>query len=156
MSKELGFYRDVHAFHRRGGVACPQEIEFPDQQTIDLRKRLNTEEVSETNDALDARDMVEAADGIIDSIYVLLGNAIALGIPEECFTDLWDEVQRANMSKFVFDEATCKWTVYKDAEGKITKPPGWRPPDIKGVLRWHGWKGEVTQMPLPEPPSEKP
>ncbi len=133
-------YFDVMKFHERGDVPCPEQIAFPDQATIDLRKRLNLEEVTETNDALDARDMVEAVDGIIDSIYVLIGNAIALGLPYGCFRDLWFEVQRANMSKFVWDEAANKWTVYKDAEGKVTKPPGWKPPDIEGVLRRYGWK----------------
>lgn len=134
-------YRDVEDFHRVGGVDCPKQLGFPDPEVLALRKRLNTEEVTETNAALDARDMVEAADGIIDSIYVLVGNALALGISDDCFTELWREVQRSNLSKFVMDPVTGKWTVYKDAEGKITKPPGWTPPDIAGVLKRNGWQG---------------
>lgn len=147
----LNLYNDVRTFHRVGGVACPEKIAFPDESTIALRQRLNREEVTETNDALAARDMLEAADGIIDSIYVLLGNAIALGITQKCFEDLWSEVQRSNLKKFVWDEQARSWTVYKDAEGKITKPPAWKPPDIAGVLRRHGWDPSAPAPPKTSP-----
>lgn len=132
-------YGDVATFHQHGGVDTPGQIGFPEPHVIELRQRLNLEEVMETIDALDDRDMVEAADGIIDSIYVLIGNAIALGLSQACFNELWAEVQRSNLEKFVWDEALGKWTAYKDAGGKVTKPPGWKPPDIAGVLRRYGW-----------------
>ena len=66
--------------------------------------------------------MADVADGIADLIYVLLGRAIAYGID---LRPVWDEVQRANMSK----EGGGK-----RADGKILKPPGWRAPDINGVI----------------------
>lgn len=85
--------------------------------------------------AIMERDLVATADGIIDSIYVLVGMGLELGLPLE---DLWDEVQRANMSKTV-PLTDGRRGVLKRGDGKILKPPGWTPPDIEGVLRKHGW-----------------
>lgn len=71
-------------------------------------------------------NLVELADGLVDSVYVLLHCANSLGIP---FDIVWDEVQRSNMAK-VWEDGTA----HKREDGKILKPPGWKPPDIFGVL----------------------
>lgn len=71
-------------------------------------------------------NLVELADGLVDSVYVLLHTANSLGIP---FDLVWDEVQKSNMAK-VWEDGTA----HKREDGKILKPPGWKPPDIFGVL----------------------
>jgi predicted HAD superfamily Cof-like phosphohydrolase len=81
--------------------------------------------------------MVEVADGIIDSIYVLVGMGLELGLPLEA---LWNEVQRSNMAKAI-EQPDGTFKVMRRADGKVLKPEGWTPPDIAGVLRAHGWKG---------------
>ncbi len=96
---------------------------IPDEKEIKLKKMLIEEEVKETLDAIDANDLVEIADGIVDSIVVLLGAAAAYGLPMRA---LWDEVHRTNMAK-------------KDApvreDGKVLKPKDWEPPQIEKILK---------------------
>jgi hypothetical protein len=95
-------------------------------------------------------------DGIIDSIYVLIGFAHALGLPLE---EGWRVVQSTNMAKFV-DCKTCYGkgrinrpgdrdlsgedrtvecipcagtgkVVLRREDGKVLKPEGWIPPEPK-------------------------
>lgn len=74
-----------------------------------------------------AGDMEEIADGLADLIYVAVGAALEFGIPLD---RVWAEVQRSNMAKV--DAETGR--VRKRADGKVLKPDGWTPPDIKSAL----------------------
>jgi predicted HAD superfamily Cof-like phosphohydrolase len=112
----------VKSFHVKFGVPLADIPEFPADEIVDLRKRLVEEELSELIQALDTRDMIEVADGIADSIYVLIGMALSFGIP---LAEVWTEVQRTNMSK---EGGSTR------ADGKILKPEGWKPPDIAAIL----------------------
>jgi len=92
------------------------------------------------------------ADGLADLDYVVAGAFLEFGInsaPIEC------EVHRSNMAKAVMCKA-CEGTgngvdapgdlgncgtcgglgriLLKRADGKTTKPDGWTPPDIAGVI----------------------
>ena len=102
--------------------------EFPTEPTLisdthrTLRQSLIKEETSELFAAMEGGDLVGIADGIIDSIYVLLGAAANYGIDPN---PLWDEVHRTNMLK-VGGETR--------ADGKILKPEGWTPPRIAELL----------------------
>jgi hypothetical protein len=89
--------RDVRAFHAAGEVPSLAEPGFPDEGRIELRKSLIREEVGETLNAIDRGDLIEVADGIADSIVVLVGTALEFGID---LSAVWEEVQRSNMSKF--------------------------------------------------------
>lgn len=103
-----------------------------------MREGLIREEViRELLTALYERDMIGVADGIVDSIYVLIGLGHELGLP---LVALWEEVQRSNMAKAVL-QPDGSYRVARRADGKILKPEGWTPPDIASVLRAHGWKG---------------
>jgi predicted HAD superfamily Cof-like phosphohydrolase len=145
-----GWQRDVLEFSRATGGTVGA---WPDVRDRELRARLIAEEATETLSALGFDTYVEVwqpfstakerevakferpgnvdlpalADGIVDTIYVLIGTAIAAGFD---LAPVWDEVQRANMAK-------VDGPVRED--GKRLKPPGWRPPDIEGVLRRQGW-----------------
>jgi len=80
--------------------------------------------------AIATRDMLETADAIVDSIYVLIGAALEFGIP---LAEIWAEVQRSNMGKVIeLPDGTRK--VNRRPDGKILKPENWVPPDIAGVL----------------------
>lgn len=106
-------------FHR----AMNQPVgEYPAFRDVDLRVKLITEEVAETIAAIKAGDMIETIDGICDSLYVLIGTAVAFGIDLEPF---FDEVHRTNM---------LKTTGPIREDGKRMKPEGWKPPDIAGIL----------------------
>lgn len=76
-------------------------------------------------------DLVAVADAFEDIGYVVEGSRLEFGINGE---PIADEVHRSNMAKF----GPGSW---KREDGKIMKPPGWRPPDIRRELRKQGWKG---------------
>ncbi len=126
---------NVARFHQVTDTPIAPVPAFPSDERCALRRDLIGEEVKETIDALALRDMIETADGIVDSIYVLIGAALELGLP---LAELFAEVQRSNMAKAV-RQADGSYKVVRRADGKILKPEGWTPPDIAGVLRRHGW-----------------
>jgi predicted HAD superfamily Cof-like phosphohydrolase len=65
------------------------------------------------------------ADGIVDLIYLAAGAGSTFGIP---LGQVWNDVHRANMGKFVkAPDGTL--VLLRDANGKGMKPPGWQPPD---------------------------
>lgn len=121
MSKD--WTQDVLDFHNRFGChSNTQPTEIP-KEVEDLRWQLIAEEISELGDSMfDTFDLAGIADGIVDSIYVLIGTAIAYGID---LRPVWDAVQAANMAKTGGG---------KRDDGKILKPPGWEAPDVEGIL----------------------
>jgi predicted HAD superfamily Cof-like phosphohydrolase len=75
----------------------------------------------------DAVDEITAvADGIADSIVVLIGLAESFGLDME---PIWLEVQRSNHDKIGPDGK-----VVRRADGKILKPEGWRAPELHAIV----------------------
>jgi hypothetical protein len=96
---------------------------FVSEEKRRLSINLIEEEMDELLGALYSGDIVEAIDGAIDSIYVILYMLNMMGVKAEPH---WVEVQRSNMAK----EGGPK-----DPEtGKQLKPPGWTPPDLHSIL----------------------
>lgn len=122
---------DVASFHRACDLPVIETPTLPSPDRALLRIRLIKEECDETLSALYRDDLVELADGLADLIYVCVGTALEYGIPLDL---VWNAVQRANMTKV--DPATGK--VLKREDGKVLKPLGWTPPDIKSII-----EGEV-------------
>lgn len=121
------WYADVLEFHKAYGCAIGDKPRWPSPGLELLRQRLTDEEYKETGDAAASEDFPGLVDGHLDLIYILIGNLISFGVDPR---PLWDEIQRANMSKL---------PLRKDAQGKVLKPPGWKPPDIEGLLHKQGW-----------------
>lgn len=69
------------------------------------------------------RLMANVADGIIDTIYVLVGMAGEMGMGR--LHHAWERVHRQNMAK----EGGGK-----RGDGKVLKPDGWVPPDVEGAI----------------------
>lgn len=67
-------------------------------------------------------DLVELADGCVDSHVVISGTAVEYGIPEDA---VYEEVHASNMAK--------KGGPTR-ADGKKLKPEGWVAPDVELVL----------------------
>jgi|SRR5882724_7008372 len=129
---------DVAAFHRATDTSVGVAPKWPSDERVALRIELIEEEVvKELLTALRARDMVGASNGIVDSIYVLIGAALEIGIP---IVDEWAATQFSNMAKAVL-QADGSFKVVRRADGKILKPEGWKLPDTEGILRRHGWAG---------------
>ena len=120
MSKD--WYQDIVDFHRATGTLISKRPTFPLPVVQGLRLKLIREELEEVVDAIFNDDLVEIADGIADSIVVLLGTAVSYGID---MRPVWDEVHKTNMAKVGGP---------KRADGKVLKPEGWKPPDVKSIL----------------------
>lgn len=119
---------DVSAFHAACNVPMLTLPAVPPEDRVALRKSLIDEEVNrELLPAMERGDIVEIADAMADSIYVIVGSALEYGVPLD---RVWDAVQAANMAKV--DPITGK--VRRREDGKILKPPGWTAPDIAAVL----------------------
>lgn len=83
----------------------------------------------ETVADVSAPNLPAVADALADLCYVIIGAADVWGIPLDA---VWEEVNSANMRKA---------NGPKDpVTGKALKPPGWRGPDIEGVLKKHAGK----------------
>jgi len=139
----MNIVNDIKQFHRAANQPILETPEIPPQDRQRLRYSLIQEEVNETLQAILRDDLVEIADGIADSIVVLVGTALEYGIPLE---RVWKEVHRSNMSKFPECEACDGRGVFCPdcdgrgtqlilrKDGKVLKPESWSPPDIESVL----------------------
>lgn len=97
---------------------------------INLRRTLHEEEGRELLDALAGGDRMAIAQELADVVYVAYGTAHDLGIPLDAVIA---EIHAANMRKLDRDLGAIT-----RADGKISKPPGWQPPDVAAVLARHG------------------
>jgi predicted HAD superfamily Cof-like phosphohydrolase len=117
------WYQDIVNFHKE---VCWEEVQVNphliDEQLLNLRLSLINEEIGETFLSMGQQSLVGIADGIVDSIVVLIGTAVAYGID---IRPVWDEVHRTNMLK--------KGGEVRE-DGKRLKPKEWKPPNIQKIL----------------------
>lgn len=127
------FMSDIKAFHEKFGLA-PVNATHAMLLPNDLAKfRIGfiAEELTEYTKACKEGDLAEAADAIVDMLYVIFGTAYLHNLPIEA---LWDEVHRVNMTKV---RATDPTASKRGSAYDVVKPVGWTPPDINGVLHAH-------------------
>lgn len=116
----------VLRFHKTFvGTEPPTKPTLPSEEMRLFRQSLLDEEVTELDQATTIEDY---ADGIIDSIYVLIGTAIEAGMGDRII-ELFNEVHASNMSKI-----TLEGEVIKNEQGKVMKPECYFKPDLKGIL----------------------
>ena len=108
--------------------ACDQSVDGSQLTQFDMYCALIDEETKELHDALAANDDVEVLDALIDILVVTIGAIHSLGANGE---GAWQEIMRTNFAKV--DPVTGK--VRKRADGKVLKPEGWTPPDLKPFTR---------------------
>ena len=89
------------------------------------RLALALEELSEWAMAHAEQDLVAAADAWADQAYVLMGDAIACGLPVQ---ELFEEVHRSNMTKM------CG---IRTGVGKAYRGTSYEPPRIAEILGAH-------------------
>ena len=99
-----------------------------DESTIELRYRLMQEENDEYLEAARKKDLVEIADALGDKLYILCGTILAHGLQDK-IVEVFDEIQRSNMSKLSADG-----TPVIREDGKILKGPNYSKPNIKSIL----------------------
>jgi predicted HAD superfamily Cof-like phosphohydrolase len=113
-------FRDQEKFMR----ACDQTVGELNEKQFELYKNLIEEEFSELTVAEMAGNRVEQLDALIDILVVTIGAIHSMGADAE---GAWKEVMQTNFNKI--DKDTGK--VRKREDGKVLKPVGWVPPDLK-------------------------
>lgn len=107
--------------------ACQQETTRDTAKQANLYAALIEEEMQEFRDARAAGDDVETFDAILDIIVVCIGYGLSRGWP---MVEGWQEVMQSNLSKIGPDGFVKR----RPEDGKILKPEGWLPPNLKRVL----------------------
>ena len=154
--KKIDALNQVAEFHRTFRHPILDKPTIPSAQRCELRINLLQEELNELKQAIVDGDLTEVADALCDIQYVLSGAVLEFGMGE-AFVDLFDEVQRSNMSK------TCKslqeaeatklyyeeqrgmpayikqqgdvWLVFRQSDNKTLKSVNYSPADLAGKLK---------------------
>jgi predicted HAD superfamily Cof-like phosphohydrolase len=113
-------YDDVKTFIE----ACEQE---KTEKNATLYKNLILEEFDEFIKSYLEKDDEGQLDGCMDLIWVVLGYCY---MRDYDVNGAWKEVARSNLSKI--DSTTGK--VNKRKDGKVMKPEGWTPPNLKPFI----------------------
>ena len=151
---QLDALNQVADFHRTFKHPIEKTPVIPAPERCRLRVSLLQEELQELEDAIAANDLVEVADALCDIQYVLSGAVLEFGLGDK-FRELFDEVQRSNMSKTCATEAEAEataqhyrqkgtecyiqqsgnhWLVYREGDNKTLKSINYSPADIAGLL----------------------
>ena len=122
MKKQLNAVKD---FHDTFG------LNYNDSPTVDLGKKiielrfiLMKEENEEYIEAARNNDIIEIADALGDMLYILCGTIIEHGM-SDIIEDVFDEIQKSNMSKLGADGKP----IYRD-DGKVMKGPNYFKPNF--------------------------
>jgi len=119
----------VESFHDAFGIG--NEYSPKAKLTNDdllLRFNLMKEENEEYLEAAKEGDLVEIADALGDMLYILCGTILKHGLQDK-IADLFQEIQRSNMSKL--DENGQP--IYRE-DGKVLKSNLYFKPNIKKIL----------------------
>ena len=117
-------FRDQEKFMR----ACDQEVDKFNEKQYNMYIGLIHEEVGELTVAEQNNDQVEQLDALIDILVVTIGAIHSAGFDAE---GAWKEVMSTNFAKV--DRDTGK--VRKREDGKVLKPVGWVPPNLKPFIK---------------------
>ena len=113
------------------------------------------EELNELKEAIAENDIIEIGDALADLQYVLSGAILEFGLGSS-FKELFDEVQRSNLSKACQSESEAiatqeayhkkdgtesyiekvngKYVVYRKGDHKVLKSTHYSPADLQRIL----------------------
>jgi len=153
--KVLDSLNQVAEFHKTFKHPVVSDPAIPSKKGCALRVALIREELEELEAAIEDNDMVEIADALCDIQYVLSGAVLEFGLGER-FRELFDEVQRSNMSKSCstveeaeatikhykenkgmdcfYKEADGHFLVYRTEDNKTLKSINYSPADFKTII----------------------
>jgi predicted HAD superfamily Cof-like phosphohydrolase len=116
-------FRDQEKFMR----ACDQTVGEKNISQYTMYYGLIKEEVAELMEAHSQGDQIEQLDALIDILVVTVGAIHSMGADGE---GAWKEVMKTNFAKI--NKETGK--VRKREDGKVLKPVGWVPPELRQYL----------------------
>ena len=120
----------VSEFHKAFGLSIENKPTANISSDIsNLRYNLMKEENEEYLEATKKNDLVEIGDALGDMLYILCGTIIAHGFQDK-IEEIYDEIQRSNMSKLGSDGKP----IYRE-DGKVLKGPNYFKPDIVKILK---------------------
>ena len=144
----------VAEFHKTFQHPILDKPSIPNEKRCELRVSLIAEELQELRDAIKDKDLVEIADALCDIQYVLSGAILEFGMQDK-FAELFQEVQRSNMSKACKDLSEAEETqkhykaqgvdsyvkevdglflVFRKEDNKTLKSVNYSPADLKSIL----------------------
>ena len=145
----------VGEFHKTFNAPILETPQIPSKQRCELRVNLLQEELNELKQAIEDGDIVEVADALADLQYVLSGAVLEFGLGEK-FVELFNEVQRSNMSKACntqqealatlshykqkdgtegyYKEVNGKFIVYRNGDDKVLKSVNYSEANLKDIL----------------------
>lgn len=144
----------VAAFHQTFKHPILPKPQIPDARRCQLRISLIAEELKELEEGVNNGDIVEVADALCDIQYVLSGAILEFGLADK-FKDLFDEVQRSNMSKACktvteaeqtvahyqqqgvechYEKEGDLYLVYRKEDRKTLKSINYSPADLKRII----------------------
>jgi predicted HAD superfamily Cof-like phosphohydrolase len=145
---------NVAKFHQLFNHPILSSPKIPAAKRCALRVELLQEELNELQQAIIDKDMVEVADALCDLQYVLAGAVLEFGLQDQ-FAELFDEVQRSNMSKACenleeakatieyyaklgteayYKEEDGMYLIYRQEDNKTLKSVHYSPANLKGIL----------------------
>lgn len=144
----------VAEFHKTFQHPILDQPSIPSEARCNLRVALIAEELKELQEAIENKDIVEIADALCDIQYVLSGAVLEFGLKDK-FNNLFEEVQRSNMSKACRSEEEAKATqahylakgvnsyykevdglylVFREGDDKTLKSVNYSPADLKTII----------------------
>lgn len=114
--------------HKAFGAPVLHTPAKPDHKRMQLREDLIYEELLEFIRSNNSGTIVDAADDLIDLLYVVVGAMLEYGLTD-IIDELFAEVQRSNMSKLGADGKP----IYRD-DGKYLKGPNYTPPNLSAII----------------------
>lgn len=120
----------VKTFHKAFGLSVAQAptVDITDR-VKELRFRLMEEENKEYIEAAQNNDLVEVADALGDMLYILCGTILSHGM-QDVIEDVFDEIQRSNMSKLGENGKP----IYRE-DGKVMKGPNYFKPNLGKIVK---------------------
>jgi predicted HAD superfamily Cof-like phosphohydrolase len=154
--EQINSLNQVADFHRTFNAPILDTPQIPSEQRCELRVNLLQEELNELSQAIKDNNLVEIADALCDIQYVLSGAVLEFGLGEK-FVDLFNEVQRSNMSKACdtqqealmtlshykkkdgtegyYKKINGKWLVYRVSDDKVLKSINYSPAELKKIIK---------------------
>ena len=120
----------VQKFHETFGLGVGYEMKASLGTKINnLRFELMREENEEYLEAVNDNNLFEIADALGDMLYILCGTIVEHGLQHK-IEEVFDEIQRSNMSKLGVDGKP----IYRE-DGKVLKGSNYFKPNFEEILK---------------------